>query len=229
AYLLWSTLYAGKHEIGGLTFEMMITYYVAINLVSKIDMTEKLAYLFSNEIRTGAFTKYIVKPLNLKLNFFYSWIGLAVIPFIVNVIATFVWSLILGKYIVINLNIKTIFITITFFLLGLYFQFIFNYFLTLLTFWMKKVSSFFLLKRNLLEILTGQLIPLALFPPILLGVLKFLPFYYVYHYPMMIYFDKTDGNFYFGVICMLSWIIFFSIVNRIICHFALKKYTGVGI
>jgi ABC-2 type transport system permease protein len=86
-----------------------------------------------------------------------------------------------------------------------------------------------MIKNNIMEFLTGTLIPLTLLPEILQKISRFFPFYYVYYYPTLLYMNIETGNILMAIVVLISWNIFMTTLNIIAYSRMKMAYEGVGI
>ena len=64
AWLLWKAIYGEKEIIAGYTFPMMLTYYLLITFLSRLARSEGIVWETAEEVRSGTFNKYIVRPVS---------------------------------------------------------------------------------------------------------------------------------------------------------------------
>lgn len=113
--------------------------------------------------------------------------------------------------------------------LGLLFMAQLNYYLGLLTLRYEEISTFLMIKDNLVSLVTGTIIPLALLPEGLTAFMRFFPFYYVTYLPSMLLTGRCGEEAVRGVILLAAWCIFMEFINRWTYQKYRLKYDGVGI
>jgi len=87
-----------------------------------------------------------------------------------------------------------------------------------------------IIRYSLMQILSGFLIPLDLFPKWFVTVTDYLPFKYLIYFPVKVYLGQITGPAYwYGILIMLLWIAVLGVAVKIIWPFALRKYESVGI
>lgn len=104
-----------------------------------------------------------------------------------------------------------------------------NYYLGLLTLRYEEISTFLMIKDNLVSLVTGTIIPLALLPEGLTAFMRFFPFYYVTYLPSMLLTGRCGEEAVRGVILLAAWCIFMELINRWTYQKYRLKYDGVGI
>ena len=104
-----------------------------------------------------------------------------------------------------------------------------NYYLGLLTLRYEEISTFLMIKDNLVSLVTGTIIPLVLLPEGLTAFMRFFPFYYVTYLPSMLLTGRCGEEAVRGVILLAAWCIFMELINRWTYQKYRLKYDGVGI
>lgn len=229
SFILWSALFKGKDTIAGFSFNMMITYYIVISFLSKLDMSESIVNQLSNEIRQGKFSKYLVQPVKPLWYFISSTCAKTVFTFCISGAVATVFALIFNKYLSFNTSLLIALAALCVNILGLIFLMLLNYFIGILSFKFYDIGAFNIIKNNIFEFITGTFIPLALFPMWIQSGMKLFPFYYIYYYPssMIVTGDKRD--LLSAVIILMCWNVFMFVTIKITYEALRKKYEGVGI
>ncbi|MCX8131734.1 MAG: ABC-2 family transporter protein [Clostridia bacterium] len=229
AYILWKAVFGQKNEIAGFSFSMMVTYYIAVAFFRRLDTTDSIVWQISSEIREGQFTKYIVKPM--KPFYYFVAICYSKSAFVlgINGIATVLYAAVFSKYFILHTNYMAYVYSALISLFGLYFLMLLNYFIAILSFKFLDVGAFNMIKNNILEFLTGAIIPLALLPGWIQDGMKFFPFYYIYYMPTMLFMNRETDNIQMAFIVLAIWITVMQITVSIAYNALKKDYEGVGI
>ena len=70
------------------------------------------------------------------------------------------------------------------------------------------VDALFQVKKHLIRLLSGSIIPIWFFPTWLKAILEALPFAYLYQLPLNIYIGKVTGSeIVIGLFIQLAWLI----------------------
>lgn len=226
-YILWGGIYNKVQQIAGFSFEMMITYYILVNFLKRLDTSDMIAKELAEEIKTGKFTKYLIKPISVLGYYFSRNIAMFIFIFVFNMIGTVLWSLIFSEYFCIG-SISNIFYSIFISLLGLFFTALLNFAFVLLTFKLIDVSAFFMIKDNIIAFITGTLIPLNVLPQNIIEIFKYTPFYYIYYYPITLYLGTEEVTVFNALIIMFIWCFILLLFINIMYHRVVKIYEGVG-
>jgi ABC-2 type transport system permease protein len=76
--------------------------------------------------------------------------------------------------------------------------------------------------------LSGQLIPLALYPAALQKIINYLPFKYISYPPLILLGKLTDAQIYWGLLSLAAWSIGLNLFNRLVFRVSLKKMVVFG-
>ena len=229
AYILWSVVYNGKNDIAGFTFQMMMTYYIVMSFFKKLDQTDSIVWQLSSEIRSGQFSKYLVKPVNLLGYFIANSFSKSLFVLGMNISVTFVFVLIFSRYFIFHTNAAAYAAGILVFILGLVFMILLNYLIAIMSFKFTDVSGFNIFKSTLMEFLTGVLVPLAVLPQQAVDIMRLFPFYYIYYLPALLFMDKGMSEFPAAILVLTAWNSIMFLIIIISYRHLLRKYEGVGI
>lgn len=229
AYILWGAIYAQNELVGGLTFPMMLSYYIISSFLSQIELSDGVGREVSDRIRGGTFSKYMVIPANVNGYFVAQTFGTMAFYFIFVVAGTILWILLFGVGFVITSSVVTILSAIVIIILGLLFMIQLNFFLGMLAFQFQDVGFFLMIKSNIVSFVTGGLVPLVLLPRGIVAAMRFFPFYYVTYLPSMLLIGKNQQEAVTGMITLSMWLLAFVLLNRKTYDKMRVIYDGVGI
>jgi ABC-2 type transport system permease protein len=229
AYLIWDNIFAGREMVGGFTFHSMLSYYIINSFLSQLDMSDGVSNEISSRIRQGTFSKYMVLPVNIQGYFIAQTAGSSVFHLAFNLIAAAVWIFIFRIRFAFTANPLYILTAVSMVLMGIIFMLQLNYFLGLLTLKFQDIFLFLMIKNNLLLFITGTMIPLVLFPKLIVELMRYLPFYYVTYLPSMLLIGRNGGEIPYGLLLLPAWLLFFVFINRSTYNRLRVRYDGVGI
>lgn len=229
AYVLWGAIFGKQSVISGFTFNAMLSYYIISSFLSQLDQSSTIGWQISEEIRNGSFSKYILRPMGIFRYFTAQTAGTAAFLLSFNLIAAMVWVFIfhINFTITSNLQILSAVLFLTF--LGLLFLLQLNYFIGILTFKFLDIGIFMMIKDNIVQFVTGALIPLTLLPPEIVKVMTFFPFYYISYLPSMLLLGRNANEILPGIAILIVWNIVLGILNSVTYKRLKSIYDGVGI
>ncbi|MCB2154655.1 ABC-2 family transporter protein [bacterium] len=231
-YFLWDSIYAGTGQtvIAGYTFSEMLTYYVLVILLGKIVRGLDQWSGMSDEIYQGHYTRYLIYPVKYFPFKYAQHLG--------NLTPALMQLVLFGALLAVFLRVPdsiqitpaTIAMTVGAVLMGNLLHFLIYCPIEGTAFWADNVWSLCVMMRFTLGFLGGQMLPLTLFPETIQSVNQFLPFQYVYFFPVQTLMGHvTPSEWLFGMGVTAVWILVFAGLTRLIWARGSYVYTGVGI
>lgn len=229
AYVLWGAIFGKQNVVSGFNFQSMLSYYIISSFITQLDQSSGTGWQIANEIKNGRFSKYMIKPMSIFGYFTAQTAGVSAFLLSFNLIAAIASILIFRVDFVITNNSWYILSAVVFILLGLLFMMQLNYFVGILAFKFVDTSIFMMIKDNIVQFITGSLIPLALLPSGMIKIMTFFPFYYVTYLPAMLLIGRNGNEVFSGIVILLFWNAAFGIINSVTFKRLKSKYDGVGI
>ena len=212
-------------KLGEFKFSFFIMYYISILILKSIMMPAgTVCYYVYEDIRSGDLDRYLLLPISyIKKKYFENF-------------ANFIISFPLGFLIIMIANLflqageKLIFSNIIYFfisaLLGFTILFFIFEIVGILSFWFENTLSLRDIVWIVIQIFSGEMIPLFLLTE-KFQFLNYLPISYIYYYPVMILQGKSGDILYIFLMQIIWIVVLFSIAN-----FAFKigvnKYESQG-
>jgi ABC-2 type transport system permease protein len=228
AYFLWRTLFTDKTEMGGMTFPMMLTYYIVCAFIQRLEQSNGLVWEFAGEIREGRFTKYLVKPVSPLGHFVFTSLGKTLYHLVFTVLAVGCVILIFKGQFVGPASAGSLILALLIAFLGLLVMILLNYLTALLAFKFTDITGWHLLNGNVVDFLSGALLPLSLLPDWMQGVMRYFPFYYMQFLPASLYLGLRTQEAFFGLLVMVIWIIVLWGLAEFLYHRFRRLYEEVG-
>lgn len=229
AYLLWGAIYGNKQEVAGFTFSAMLSYYIISSFLSIIDTSGEIGQDISGRIRNGTFSSYMILPMGTLRFYIARQFGTTVFYGVCILGALALWMVLFPVGFVMTGSWQILLAVLVLVGIGMLFMVQLNYFLGILTFRFQEISTFLMIKDNLIALITGALIPLVLLPEGMIMVMKFFPFYYVTYLPSMALIGKCQDEIITGIVVLTAWSLCFAVLNRVFFGRYRIKYDGVGI
>ncbi len=226
---LWKSVYEFQTDINGFMFNEMLVYYLLTNLFMVFTQGEAL-YSVSEEVRQGRISLYLVKPISYKIRLFWDTLGRAIgiilillpIVFLTGLVITFLfditWTISLVQILAALLYVPLIFT----------FMFEFSFLFGTLSIHTTNVFGISIFVGVLTQVMSGQLIPLALYPPFLQNIILYTPFRFL-SYPALILLDKVPLNqIWQGLLILSGWVLLFEGISSIVFRLSMKKIVVFG-
>lgn len=229
AYLLWGIIFQNTNMVSGFTFHGMLSYYIVSSFLSQLEMSDGISGEIFWRIRNGTFTNYMVLPMSTEGYFIAMEVGVVLFYLAFDFLAAIIWIFLFRIQFVFTHDPCMIICAVVMILLGLLFMVQLNYFLGILTFKYQEINTFLMIKNNLISLVTGTIIPLALFPDTVVKLMRCLPFYYVTYLPSMLLTGRCREEAIDGLLILAGWCVGIQALISVTWNRYRKKYDGVGI
>ncbi|WP_165479766.1 ABC-2 family transporter protein, partial [Clostridioides difficile] len=170
AYILWKAIFGENKIVSGFTFNSMLSYYIISSFLAGIDMSKSTSEEICNRVKLGTFSKYMIIPINVQNYFIAKNFGMTCFYFVFNMISAFVWIFIFKIDFAFTSNPVQILISILMIFLGFIFMMKLHFFIGILSFKFLEISFFRMIIENIVEFITGTMIPLVLLPETIVTV-----------------------------------------------------------
>lgn len=226
--ILWRAVLGDRPEVGGYTLPMLVSYYVAVGFLTRASQTERLTYELLDDIVSGKYVKYIVRPLNPLACFMAGTLGATIARFLISLLGLVVALVVFNRYVAFR-NLQNVALALLLWLGSLVAVALFNYVISLLAFWFTDVGGLYVLKDNLVLFLAGSLIPLDLFPEAVRRVFGWLPFAYLAFEPARLLVTGSMSEGVNPAVVLAVWILGLGLVGMTLQRWAVRKFDAVGI
>lgn len=226
--IVWRSVFASRTIVAGLNLSQMVSYYFLVSLVSELITTHE-GETIAEEIYQGNIVFYLLKPISYLKRIFIKEIGWhfwLMILFLSLYIPLF---FMLKNLITINLS----WLNIIFFIIAIALAFFINGLLSYLGgiagFWFTQTTTIFHLKLIMFWLLGGLAFPLELLPRFLQTINTYLPFAYVFSFPVAIITKNLSWqDLVFKFFMQIFWIILLFFIYKKLWRKGLKRYESFG-
>jgi ABC-2 type transport system permease protein len=226
-YFLWRSIYGGAGSLNGMTFEQVFVYLALASSIFVLfdTFTE---WEISTQILQGTIATYLSKPVDYQLlvlfrsaGMMFSNVMLITVPTVLIVFGLLRMPGVVG----INLLFLPVSLALAYVL-----SFSFDYVVGLTSFYTESVWGLSMVKKIVIMVLSGMLIPLQFFPEGIRHVLEYLPFQAIYHTPLSLITDPTLGAADYArmVGVQALWVVLLVGASRLFYSQAIKAVTING-
>lgn len=227
---VWSTIARsqGSGNVGGLTVNDFVTYYMTLLIVDQLT-SEITIHLLAYKIQDGTLSGELIRPIhpiltNTLMNnlAFKALTIMALIP-----VWVVLWFLFKPDYSAVNL--QNILVALPAILLGFAVNFLLGASLTCIAFWTTRVFSLSEFYWALATLFSGQFVPLQLMPKLIQQIAGYLPFAMFKYVPIEIILGKLSTleilrAYASGTIWLVISILLFNWIWRA----GIKQFSAVG-
>lgn len=231
-YFLWSAMFteSGAERIGGYDFHGMLFYYVGVILFGKIVRGPEMQGGVSTDIYEGGLNRYLVFPTNYFAFKVAQSLGRLGPAFVQLILFGVVFLLVLPMPDDVGLTPLTLLMAVITALAGHLLYFVLGFPLQCVAFWADNVWSLSVALRFLSSLLGGFLLPLSVFPSWAQDIVRWLPFQYLYDYPVNVALGRIGPAAWLqGLALCFLWTALIGWVGRVVWRRGSLEYTGVGI
>ncbi|HET7767589.1 MAG TPA: ABC-2 family transporter protein [Chloroflexota bacterium] len=206
----------------------LFTYFIAQGIVRSCTMTW-LIYLIPENIRDGHLSQKLLRPVPPMAHWIANNVGEKGLRLMFQVPLICVVGLFFRAELRLPGDLWTWALVVVAVLLAAAVAFLLDLLVTSMAFWLQDVwglnGTVYFAER----FLDGRLIPLALFPPWLIGVVEAQPFRYMLSFPLEILTGSLDAAAITrGFVWQIGWALALYALYRVQWHFGLRAYSAVG-
>ena len=223
----WKALFKNAESMGGVSVDTMLTYTVISSMISVVLITN-VEWRITESVQTGAIAIDLMRPVNIFGVFFAENLGSVTALFFQNLLPIFI----IGS-LFIKLPAPRSALELMLFLISLVLAFFINWYLSVIfgmfSFKVIEMSALIQVKKHLVRLLSGSMIPLWFFPNWLRSVLEILPFPYIYQLPLSIYVGHyTSESLVRGLIIQILWVMVLFLIETRLEKQAIKHVMVQG-
>lgn len=223
---VWQAIYNQTGNAGGFTISQMVTYYILAIAFSSI-ATWGINEIMAHSIRNGQINKELLNPITYFQ--YYFGINLGELAFAVLIgIATFVLCAIFWE-LAIPVSFLDFILCILVIILGIPITFFIQMIVGTIGFYTNSIWGMQILRKAIIQIFSGIIAPISLFPLWFQNLSEFLPFKELIYTPINIWLGQVSYNeIVFIVIKQILWGIILYIVAKSFFNYAVKNITING-
>ncbi len=227
-FFIWQAVFSSHDMVSGFTLKTMLYYYAVSSLLGFLNWDSADGDL-QRLVQNGRFIIYQLRPVShLYYAFFYK-VGHRILAFWIELVPVFGFYLLFGIKPIPVMPFQAIISVALSFILS----FLINHTVGTIAFWLVKTNGLHRAIMVISGLCSGLFLPLTLFPDALQKVLFFLPFQFISYVPVRVFMGSYELA---GISMSIPQIIGLQAVmvvvtyflNRLVWHFAIKRFTGVG-
>ncbi len=227
AAFFWRALYAGQTVVQGVAAEQMYIYTVVSTAMSVFFMND-VEQRVMRSVEKGTIAVEMLKPINLYGIFFFEDLGkLTALLFQSLIPIVLIGSIFIAAPKPVSTSAFLLFIV------SLVMAYLIHWLLaacfSMWAFVTINMTPLLQVKKHLIRLLSGSIIPLWFFPDWLASILNCLPFVYIYQLPLDIFIGKEDmTNLLPRMGIQVAWVMVLFVLFTILQKNVLKKVMIQG-
>ena len=220
---------AAPQSIRGYTYDDFIAYYLLTMLSRAFSSMPGLASGIARDIREGNIKKYLIQPVDMVNFLFWNRVAHKLVYYTVAA----------GPFALVFFLCRDYFQgwpdagTLAAFVVSLLLAFLLGFLLEstigMMGFWFLEVSSLLFVYMLSSFFFSGHMFPIDMLTGIWRTLVEMLPLQYLAYFPSAVFLEKVQGtDLAWGMTIQASWVLFFLVLNRVIYHRGVHRYSGFG-
>lgn len=224
---VWTALYAGRTEMGGVDLQGMISFALVSSVLRGLS-TSWIAHRIAGMAQDGSIALELIRPVSLKYKALSEDLGgNAFYMLFTNIPAAILIGVFFGFRLPAD-GAQLAFFAATA-AAGVVLMQSINFILGLIAFWFKSGEYVNFFRSAFMTLFAGNFIPLWLYPKPLLAVAQALPFRFITFEPVALYLGKTPVGDGWRILAMqAAWIAVLAAVERLMWRGVQKQITVHG-
>lgn len=223
---IWLAIYNNGSQIEGMSFEQITTYYILVVSLNPI-ITWGVNEIMGHSIRDGEVLRELLNPISYFNYYFGIRLGELIESVIIGILTFGICAILFG--VILPQGILNFILFVVVIALAVIIVYFFELILGMSAFYTNSVWGVEILKRAVLNIFSGMIAPITLFPDFLRKIAEFLPFKDCIYTPINIYFGNISNIEIFQIIIkQLIWIVVLYIIAKFLFNKAIKNITVNG-
>ena len=229
---VWTLLFrfGSAQVIAGFSQPEMITYVLGGGVISSFLLLHRQGDDISDDINKGGLSAWLAKPVSPNLMWLAKDMCRKYFTFFIGLFAYAVIFWFFAGRLVPPVSVFAAFLLLFFTLLAALIHFGLFYIFSIMAFWFDQTWGPRTLLRVIMELASGILLPLSLFPAGWLQFLNLLPFKFFAYVPMQLYlgnFSATEIAIEF--LTAVAWVLIIFSVSVVLWRRGMKVYSASGI
>ncbi len=228
-YLLWKRIFItrGISEIGGFTFQALIIYIFFCLVVGQLKSSWVTSIEMIDGIREGELNKYLIRPISYFVYHLMLFIGHNSLYYLVYFFLITGMAVFFPEWVFPGWTHGVMFlITLA---ISVYLSYAMYFLMVCFAFWFGEVRALVIAYNLANLVLTGQMVPMQLFPEGLRNFLHFTPLPYLVDVPVSIATGRMPVEMWVSAIVMgMFWSVIITLAGMILYSRGIKRYEGFG-
>lgn len=224
----WLALYGDRETLAGFTRADIVTYYIVVGVIG-LCATSHVSRHVHESILKGTLSKSLVQPYGYLVYHFMRENSYKVFSGLTALFLVLMLRVFLSAYFILP-SFATLLWFFFFLMLSRLLSFSFEVMTGLGSFWLAETGALKQIRFLIEKTFGGQFAPLALFPPLLQLISRYLPFQYLYYIPAQVYLEKIPpAAILHHAGFALLWVLIAFATIAILWRRGLYRYDGAGI
>lgn len=223
---VWQAIYNQTDNAEGLTISQMLTYYILAIAFSSI-ATWGINQEMARSIRNGHINKELLNPITYFEYYFGMELGEIAFATVVGLATFVICSIFCG--LVLPANLIDFILCVLVIILGIPITFFIQMIVGTIGFYTNSIWGMQILRRAIIQIFSGIVAPINLFPIWFQNLSKWLPFKELIYTPINIWLGQVPySEIIFVIVKQILWGIILYFIAKLFFNHSVKKLTING-
>ena len=228
-YQIWQLIFEAKGytTVKNFEFNELIVFIFLSIIIGQLKSSWHSSGEMIRAIRTGEINKYLIRPVSYFWYHFMMFIGFNSLYYIVYFFILLAFTFIFPGMIFSTLYSLLYFIIALF--LSIYLSYCIYFIMVCFAFWFGEVRSLVVSYNLAMLVLSGQYIPIRLFPENILHIINWTPIRYLVDFPVSIATGVLPQEEWLnGLLMAIAWSLLLSLLCSIIYKLGIRDYEAYG-
>lgn len=227
-FFIWKAIFQIRDTFSGFTFDQMLLYFAVSSLVEFLNW-DSSGSMLQRLVQTGQFITFQLRPVSHIYYSFFQKVGHRILAFLIEILPIICFYILFGiRFIPARPFWAAISLFLSFIL-----SFIIRYTIGTFAFWFVKTDGISRAVLLFTGVCSGAFLPLNLFPYSIQKFLFYLPFQFISYVPVRVfigYYELAGITMSIPQIVSIQavMVVIMFLVNRLLWHMGIKRFTGVG-
>ena len=223
---IWTALYAGRSEVDGVSYQMVVTSFViGLSISNALQVND---FMLAGKVHGGEIAMELLKPCSINLTMISETVGANLFRLIARFLPSLLVSILFFPVLppVSALGLLCMVVAV---ILGFLILYFIGYIISVLSFWFVNIWSLSTIKNVFIGVLSGTMLPLWFMPDWLGTVSRYMPFDMIYFAPIQIYLGEISVAEVWPIYAeQMIWILLLFCAGRCLWSRGVKKLVLVG-
>lgn len=225
-YYFWRAVYAGRPEIGGLTFVQTLNYILLAQILMPV-VVSRLILNFGSLVHDGLISIELLRPIDFQWRFYIEELTGLGINLVLKLPLLLIAWFFLGLRVSPDPQVWLAFLLTL--ILGQAIIFFFDWIFACLAFYTTETWGLSIVREGVALFFSGALVPLALMPAWLRNIASGLPFAQALSVPVSLLSGITPITKIAGMLLVqVVWLVGLGVLSRWVFNLAVRKVTVQG-
>ena len=228
-FIIWKQIFItqGLTEVRGFSFQRLMVFIFLSMIVGQLKSSWVTSIEMIDAIRTGGLNRYLIRPISFFSYHLMMFIGQNSLYYVSYFSLILLFPFLFPGYVFPSiLHIGGFLLSL---FLAVYLSYAMYFVMVCFAFWFHEVRALVIAYNISNIVLTGQIIPMKLFPDKMVSILHWTPLPFLVDFPVSIATNTYPVELWLNrFILGIFWCLTITVIGRIIYRLGIRQYGGYG-